>query len=82
MGQMTLESQQEVEKYRRHMGEASFTTQRPLPCGLAPYRACCQEPTNDGPSRQNVRTQHFIRRVDYPTDVANEVTAQRLTVWG
>lgn len=45
-------------------------------------RACCQEPANDGPPGQDIRTQHFVRGVDYPTDVSNEVTAQRLTVRG
>jgi hypothetical protein len=49
---------------------------------MAPYRACCQEPANDGPPGQDIRTQHFVRGVDYPTDVSNEVTAQRLTVRG
>lgn len=50
--------------------------------GPAPHRARGQQPADDGPPGQDVRTQHFIGRVDDPTDVANEVTAQRLAVWG
>ena len=44
--------------------------------------AGCEEPANDSPTRDDVRTQHFVGGVDDSTDVANEITAQGLALWG
>jgi hypothetical protein len=39
---------------------------------------CCQEPSNDSPSWEYVRTQYLIWRVNYTNDVANDISAQGL----
>lgn len=63
-------------------GRRTLCHPHPPPRGPSAHRARCQQPTNDGPSGQDVRAEHLIRRVDNPTDVANEVAAQRLAVGG
>lgn len=40
------------------------------------YRACGEQPANDGPAGQDVGAQHLIGRVHHAADVANEVAAQ------
>lgn len=75
---------QRVGKKHGNRNSRKETLRRPRASAArpSPHRARCQEPADDGPSGQDIGTQHFIGRVDDPTDVANEVTAQRLTVWG
>lgn len=46
------------------------------------YRAGGEQPANDGPAREDVRAEHLVGWMDHSTDVADEVTAQGLAVWG
>lgn len=53
-----------------------------LPWPGSTHCAGGEQPADDGPARQNVRAEHLVGWVDYATDVADEVAAQRLAVWG
>lgn len=45
-----------------------------------PYRTGSEQPADNGPARQDVRAKHLIGWMDHPTDVTDEVTAQRLAL--
>lgn len=61
---------------------SSFQKQTLHPAEDSSYRAGGEKPANYGPAGEDVGTQHLVGRVDHSANVANEVAAQGLAVWG
>ena len=49
---------------------------------MCTHRTCCQHPANDSPSWDDVRAQHFIRRVYDTNNVTNKVWSKGVAFGG